>query len=166
LARRIRRVEAIVWPAALKRRWHAAARAAWPREHYGILLGRRIDATSAAVIEEIWSPPDVAEHATDAWIAPRAEWMAEAAHIAEDEGWRVLGDIHTHPYREHEYSHMLPPDRTMSEGDVRYWAEGALVGITVVWSYCGRLRASTWFCRAPGEVAMMELRNARISAKR
>jgi len=64
---------------------------------------------------------------------------------------------HTHPYREHEYSQMRPPDRTLSESDVRYWAEGALAGITVVWQYRGRLRASTWFCRAPGEVTALEL---------
>ena len=41
---------------------------------------------------------------------------------------------------------------------MRAWAAvDKLHGITVVWQYRGRLRASTWPCRAPGEVALMEV---------
>jgi hypothetical protein len=76
-------------------KFRAAARDAFPRETFAYLLGHALG--DLYVIEDLWFPPDVAEHCTTAAVNVQDSWLIDAREHARDEDLQVIGDIHSHP---------------------------------------------------------------------
>lgn len=78
-----------------------ASIAAFPREKYGVLLGKR--SGKRVWIKDIWIPDDQQkwseERALLADAVSTPSWRQEAEAIADSEGLQVVGDIHSHCWR-------------------------------------------------------------------
>ena len=72
------------------------ARKAFPKETLAYLLGVRKG--NRIAIMDLWTPEDVGDYCTDSNVITPKHWDAEAHEHAEEEGWNVIGDIHSHPY--------------------------------------------------------------------
>ena len=129
-------------PSRIERRWHAEARRQWPLEAFAYLLGHR-DAWGYA-IEDIWIPSNSHAEASEYGIYTPRRWLHEAYRIADEEGLRVIGDVHSHPRRYRDYAGSLA-EATPSEGDYDTgWA--GLCGITNASEQRnGRIRCRTRF---------------------
>lgn len=84
-------------PKSLAEEFKAAAKAAFPREEYAILLGK---ATKSGVYRPsfLYFPSDRAKFSGKTWVEPQDHWWFEARKAARDQKVSILGDIHVHPY--------------------------------------------------------------------
>jgi proteasome lid subunit RPN8/RPN11 len=91
------------------------ARVAFPRETFAYLLGR--DAGTIVEIEELFTPMDVDEWCTETGVDISDDWLPAAKKHAREHGLKVVGDIHSHPFRYGEIG-KLKPECTPSEEDI------------------------------------------------
>ena len=98
------------------RRFKRRAARGYPREVYGILLGRRL-ANRTFKIFEIAIPPIV--EATYDYVIPDYDKIAEIISASD---YDYIGSIHSHP--------QAPP--TISSHDYRHWDNDRVVGILSV----------------------------------
>jgi hypothetical protein len=126
-----------------------AAKCAFPREAYGLLIGhddpglRRRKVT----VSEIYIPEDVTRHCTPQGTDVQLRWIIEAAQRAKEAGAEVVGEIHSHPwtYAEWKASGRVP-ERHMSESDQDRVMRNKVSGICRVYeTRTGKLRASVRF---------------------
>ena len=82
------------------------AKSSFPKETFAYLLGR--DAGTTVEIEELFTPRDVDEWCTENSVTVSDEWMPAAKKHAADHGLKVVGDIHSHPFRYGETGKMKP----------------------------------------------------------
>jgi proteasome lid subunit RPN8/RPN11 len=84
-------------PKFLAEEFKAAAKAAFPREEYAIILGT---ATKGGVYRPsfLYFPPDVEKYATPDLIWIQDHWWASAKKAAKDQKLSLLGDLHSHPW--------------------------------------------------------------------
>ena len=97
-------------------RFKRRAARGYPREVYGIMLGKRL-ATRPFKIRQIVIPPIV--EATYDYVIPDYEKIAE---IVSKSDLNYIGSIHSHP--------QAPP--TISTHDYQYWDKDRVVGILSV----------------------------------
>ena len=91
------------------------AKAAFPQETFGYLLGR--DAGTVVEVEELYIPLDVDEWCSVNSVTISDEWLPDAKRHAAEHGLKVVGDIHSHPYRHREVG-KLKPDCSPSAVDI------------------------------------------------
>lgn len=118
-------------PPRIEREFTRIAKQAFPREMYTILLGTIVG--TAVHIDELYTPEDVDEYATDHSVTPQPSWFVDANEHARDEELVALGWAHSHPYRVGEASPRVMRDRAHSEADMDAFPPGLLIsGICVV----------------------------------
>jgi proteasome lid subunit RPN8/RPN11 len=129
--------------ARLVESFELAAKRAFPRETYGFLLGT--PSIRSTVVERIWIAPleGLKDYSTEAALVIAPEWTVAALEMAEEEGLKIIGDIHSHPYR--YWKGASTRDRTPSEYDFD-GQKLPIMGICCVTEQANRsLRASTRF---------------------
>ena len=108
-----------------------AAIAAFPREKYGVLMGKR--SGKRVWIKDIWIPDDQKRFASDRVLLADAvstpSWRQEAEAIADSEGLQVVGDIHSHCWRVRKFHER---GREPSETDWRNAPVPWVLGICTV----------------------------------
>ena len=109
----------------------------FPLEAYGFLLGTMVG--DAVHVDEVWTPSD--EDAQECFkktsIFFKPDWVQEIEELAEEEGLMLLGDFHSHPYRNTE----PVGEPTQSSYDIDMAGNHAIYGvINVEESLTGRLR--------------------------
>jgi proteasome lid subunit RPN8/RPN11 len=146
-------------PPSIVRRIKAQAKAAFPKETYGLLLGTVVG--DHVHVDEPYAPDDVSQHATNWRVLPQAHWFVDAREAAEElfPDTRVVGYYHSHPWAIGEHKHRVD-DRALSESDIDGHPPGlALAGVCVVEDFLrkGRrtMRASVRFW-APLITVVME----------
>lgn len=72
------------------------AKEAYPREEYGILLGRN-DGDNTYTILGLYYPADRARFCTENSIQIQKSWFQQARMYAKSIKLGVIGDIHSHP---------------------------------------------------------------------
>lgn len=84
-------------PKYLADEFRVAAKAAFPREEYAIILG---SATKGGVYRPsfLYFPSDRAKFSGKEWVQPQDHWWFEARKAARDQKVSILGDIHSHPF--------------------------------------------------------------------
>jgi hypothetical protein len=126
-----------------------AAKAAFPRETYGILIGfdERSAAQRTIVITEIYIPDGVGKFCKAGIVNVQSEWFCAAEEEARGVGAGLVGDIHSHPWTYREWSAIDGvPGRQRSESDHDAVAWDKIAGICRVYeTSTGRLRASVRF---------------------
>lgn len=90
-------VPSVELPRSLAEEFKRAAKAAFPREEYGILLGK---ATRDGIVRpsRLYIPPDTAIFCGESWVSMQDHWWKDAKKLAKAEGLSLLGDLHSHPY--------------------------------------------------------------------
>lgn len=83
-----------------------AAREAFPCETFAYLLGR--DAGTLVEVEELFFPMDVDEWCTENGVHISPGWLPAAKKEAAHSGLKVVGDIHSHPFKHWELGSVLP----------------------------------------------------------
>ncbi len=130
-------------PARIEREFKRAAKAAWPSEAFGYLLGTV--AGDHVYIESLYVPDDMAEHCTHNRTEIQPEWLIDAQEAAKEDGLIICGDLHSHPFRYRETRGVIQ-DRVQSEGDLDCPHKWLVAGVCVVQEMRNkRLRASTRF---------------------
>lgn len=120
------------------------ARAAYPNEAYGILLGAQTG--SQYIVEDICYPQGVEDAGTPTGVNLTDEMWPEAEQDAARQGLTVLGDIHTHPYAKMELLGECVP----SIEDHDRFEEDYLQGIMTVVKADGKMRTRCrFFAPAP-----------------
>jgi hypothetical protein len=84
-------------PKTLAEEFKTAAKSAFPREEYAIILGT---ATKGGVYRPsfLYFPPDTSEYATTDIVFIQEHWWRSAKKAAKDQNLLLLGDCHSHPY--------------------------------------------------------------------
>ena len=129
-------------PRFVLHRFKRQAKAAYPYETYALLLGHK--SKGIYLIEELYTPPDVADHCTEDYVEMQDHWMHVAMELAREEGWVVLGDSHSHPRQYKSWKGMLK-ENTPSKGDFECGWGGLGAICAVAEQKDGRLRASVAF---------------------
>jgi proteasome lid subunit RPN8/RPN11 len=115
------------------------AKAAWPDEAYGILLGTHSGAQYT--VENICYPLGIEDVSTPTRVRFTEEMWAEAEMDARWQGLIVLGDIHTHPYETMELLGECVP----AQEDIDRFSEQYLQGIMTVIREGGKTRTRCRF---------------------
>jgi len=141
-------------PRRLEREFKRQAKAVFPRECYGILLGTV--AGDSVVVDEIWIPPveELRAFATPTEVTTEGvtKWYLDAIERAREEDLTIVGDVHSHPYPWSTYGGQNK-DRTQSESDLesQEFSNPLVCGICTISEQAregGRLRASfRWWGR-------------------
>lgn len=92
-----------------------AAKESFPNETFAFLLGR--DAGTIVEIEELFIPMDVDEWCDANSVTMSDDWLPAARKHASSIGLKVVGDIHSHPYKYGEIGKIIP-DCSPSEDDI------------------------------------------------
>lgn len=126
----------------LVRRLEKAARLAFPRETFALLLGE--DAGTNSVVTDLYFPENVAQHATNVSVEYQPLWLIDAMEYAGAHSLDVLGDWHSHPYRSGEEVFILEDCAAPSGGDLE--SQRMITGITALHEKpSGRKYAKTRF---------------------
>lgn len=120
-------------PKALEEHFKKSAKAAFPNEEYAILIGHKSGPETFEVID-LYYPADRQRFCSPHHVKVQAKWFKEARKEARSRGYRLIGDIHSHPYDNE------PADASPSECDwdnaeyPKYWTNGAqiITGICMV----------------------------------
>lgn len=104
----------VVFPARLQNAFKKAAKAAFPREEYALLLGK-CDENGEFKVEDLYFPSDRAENSGPYHVDVRDEWFKHAQERYFKQGLIVLGDIHSHCY---DSGKETPADMMPSEVDI------------------------------------------------
>jgi proteasome lid subunit RPN8/RPN11 len=89
----------VLVPPAVTREFYRRARAAYPNEIYGILLGT--ESTTEFRVSQIYYPPEQNLRPSPDLINVDYSWFTRAAAVATGLDLEILGDIHSHCYDEH-----------------------------------------------------------------
>jgi len=108
----------VIFPKNLRQQFIKAAKAAFPREEFACLLGRR-DENGIFSIEELYFPPGRENSATKDYVQPELDWFEWAREIGFQKGLIILGDIHSHCYDANKEG---VADTSPSEQDFTYLA--------------------------------------------
>lgn len=86
-------------PKHLAEEFKVAAKAAFPREEYAIILGK---ATKGGVYRPsfLYFPPDREPYCTEDKVDVQYLWWDSARKAAKDQNLSILGDLHSHPWPE------------------------------------------------------------------
>jgi proteasome lid subunit RPN8/RPN11 len=138
------------WRAVERRRVEAAARAAWPEECCGILLGRRHDAAATVrrVLPAANARPRDREHGYE--IDPRD--LVAAQRLARHEGLDIVGFYHSHP------DGVPRPSR---EDARAAWPEASYVIVSLA---AGATTLSSWRRQSDGRMVAERLVDSREAA--
>lgn len=110
----------------------ARAKAAFPKETLGYLIGRT-NKNGTLQVEEIYYPSDLEQHQQDDAVNVQWRWFREARRRAKQLKATVLGDVHSHPYTSEEILvWKRQPDCSPSEGDLERTKPGLLMGICLI----------------------------------
>lgn len=82
------------------------AKEAFPKETFAYLIGS--DAGTSVEIEELFVPLDVDEWCDSNSVNISDQWLPAARRQAGYHGLKVIGDIHSHPYKHGEMGNMKP----------------------------------------------------------
>jgi proteasome lid subunit RPN8/RPN11 len=110
----------------------ARARAAFPKETLGYLIGRA-DENMTLRVEEIFYPSDLEQHQRTDQVDVMPRWFKEARRRAKQLKAIVLGDLHSHPYTSEEILvWKRSPDCSPSEADFERSRPGLIMGICLI----------------------------------
>lgn len=116
-------------PKGIRRSFIRVAKKVFPIENYGIFLGT-INDEGIVKIKDIYYPPDVAEQSSENHVDRPERWFQAAQEYGEPDGLLVVGDIHSHCYKEKEADEAC---HAPSEQD---WIGAEFVNKEFVHSYC------------------------------
>ena len=136
-------------PRNIRRSFFRAAKKVFPIEYYGIFLGI-VDDSGHVRIKDIYYPEDIAANSSENHVDRPEKWFDAAVDYGLKSGLIVVGDIHSHCYKEKEAATV---DRSPSEQD---WIGADFVNREFSPTYCvfavckivqkaGKLRASVKF---------------------
>ena len=80
-------------------RFKKIAKKSFPLESYAIFLGE-ITEKGQVSIQEMYIPEDLSKYVTEEAVTVPQHWFEDAQIIAQDKGFMVLGDIHSHCFWE------------------------------------------------------------------
>lgn len=113
--------------------FRARAKAAFPSEIWGLLLGhdyglrvRRVEVAS------VWIPDDVLAHCTPNEVREQDHWWIEGAEYARDRELCVVGWIHSHPYTRDEIKRGMGRDIAPSAVDLTLYRWDKLSAILLL----------------------------------
>lgn len=119
-------------PKKINRAFIERARAAFPKETLGYLLGRT-DENMTLQVEEIYFPENIDKHTSTGGVDVQHRWFQAARKRARQIKGIILGDIHSHPYTTHELLvRRLSPDCSPSECDLERYKVGLVQGICLM----------------------------------
>ena len=133
-------------PEKIIRDFQAGAKAAFPREYYGVLLG--VDCGTKIELVDIYVPEDLDKFCTEKYVFFQEEWFVDAAEYGKEVGGTIVGDIHSHPYtKEYLKTVVQPLDCGPSETDLcRFPGWRGLTGLVIITeSKKGRLSSRVFF---------------------
>lgn len=76
--------------------FRAAAKKSFPREAYGLFLGRAEPRGAIEVEDLVICPPEGVEKASQWLVVPKLDWLKRAVERAGAEDLMIVGDIHSH----------------------------------------------------------------------
>lgn len=121
----------------------AVAKEHFPREAFAYLLGR--DAGTLIEIEDLFVPEDLDKHCSDMGFEIQDSWTLAAKAAAKEQGLVIVGDIHSHPFRNGEWSRRFKPEPTPSVEDIDAGLHCVNAICLVLECKTGRLRSSVRF---------------------
>jgi hypothetical protein len=118
-------------PPRIVREIKDAAKAAFPKETYFLLIGTT--AGDQLHIDELYVPDDVDRHTTPWAVNPQPHWMMEAQELASETypDAMVLGWGHSHSFVLGEVKGRVR-DHAQSEGDIDFHPAGLLISAVCV----------------------------------
>lgn len=129
-------------PKALEQRFKKAAKEAFPNEEYAILLGQKRSAEVFEVVD-LYFPPDRDKFCTDRHVDIQPRWFKEARKLAQEAGYRLIGDLHSHPYTK-----MTDASPSECDWDASEYPKGWTNGSSIVMGICLVVkRAGKWYSR-------------------
>jgi len=102
----------LVIPPRIERMVKRAAKAAFPKETFGLLIGTITGDTLH--FDELHIPEDVLQYSGNTAVYPQLHWFDEAEEIARESEASIIGWVHSHPYSLKE----VDGDRSLSERDM------------------------------------------------
>lgn len=126
------------------RRFVRLSKKRFPIETFAILLGRRTE--TKLVVSDLFIPTDLDKFTTEEVVFGNPEWPKLAKIKAQEEGLLILGDIHSHCFK--EQIDCVPSEFDWDHSqDILKITEGkmATMGILTIWrkppeKYKSRLR--------------------------
>jgi proteasome lid subunit RPN8/RPN11 len=109
-------------------RFKALCKSAYPVERFGALIGSMSDDRWSVSVARIWTPPEseARRYCSKSKICLPDQWWTEAQEEAEEEGFMVVGDVHSHCYEG-------PSDGVRSETDLIHSKWWAVEGVVTIW---------------------------------
>ena len=116
------------------------AKKSFPNEAYAYLLGHHEG--EKIIVDSLFYPTDADLFCGPNFVTVQPEWWGEAKKEAKRTDTKIIGDIHSHPYKKHAKNTDTSPSETDWEGLV----DGHIMAICVIKQLQnGHLRARTRF---------------------